>query len=795
MGRDISLAFRNLIRNKSFSALAIFILALGIGGATAVFSVVNTVLLKSLPYGNSQRIVTVTTGEKASLAGGDYMDLKEGVDAFESLGYYYGGQISVHTPSGASFAGASFASPEFFNILGIPYLLAGRTFTTGDNGALAVLTAEFAARNFVSPQQAIGQQIVLYGKPYSIIGVIPTEQQYPARNSVWVLAPPAPENQNRTAHLYKGVALLRNGQTAQSARAQLNAIAQRLAAQFPKSHGRKFFSATPLLESLVANSRETLYALLAAVLILLLIACANVANLLLAQGAARTREIAVRSALGAGSWPIVRMLLAESLALAIVSALAGLGIAFAGLRALVSLAPPNTPRLVEVAIDLPVLAFTALIVLFATATFGILPAVQALRIDLQSALKQAGGRGVIAGGGGRLRRALVVAEIALSFVLALSAGLIFKSFLKITETDLGFQPSGVLVAYAAAPANGTESSQVAAARWFTAISGKLAAIPGVDSASAAMGVPSGIYNAGGPFIVEGKQDWNDSRAGDLPQARLRLAGANYFHTIGIPLRAGRDFTDRDAFGAPHVAVISEGLARQQFPNEDPIGKRIQSILDNKNWMTIIGIVGDARSNSPTIDPMPEVYMPFQQHPAYADELQLVLRTRLDPASLTEPVRRLVQGERADVALRFQTLESMVGEAIALPRFRTTILGVFSLVAVLLALAGVYGVMAYIVEQRRNEFGIRLALGASGPDLARLTLSGALQIAALGILIGVGLSFLVQQSLSAFLYGIEPTDLATWAAAVAAMAAVAFLAAWLPARRAAAVNPAVVLRGD
>jgi predicted permease len=795
MGRDISLAFRNLVRQKGFSALAIFILALGIGGATAVFSVVNTVLLKSLPYGNSERMVTVTTGERASLAGGDYMDLKEGVAAFEILGYYYGGQISVRTPNGASFAGASFASPEFFQVLGIPYLPAGRTFTPADKGSLAVVTAEFAARNFSSPQEAIGQQLVIYEKPYSIVGVIPTEQQYPARNSVWVLAPPAPENQNRTSHIYKGVAVLRTGQTAQSARAQLDTIARRLAEQYPKTHGRKFFAATPLLDSMVANSRETLYALLGAVLILLLIACANVANLLLAQGAARTREIAVRAALGAGSWPIVRMLLAESLVLAAVSAVFGLGFALAGLRAIVALAPPNTPRLADVAVDLPVLAFTAALVLFATATFGILPAVQALRIDLQSALKQGGGRGIVAGGGSRLRRALVVTEIALSFVLALSAGLIFKSFLKITEVDLGFQPAGVLVAYAAAPANGTEASQVAAARWFRSIAGKLAGLPGVESASAAMGVPSGIYNAGGPFIVEGKQDWNASRAGDLPQARLRLAGANYFQTVGIPLRTGRDFTDRDDFGAPYVAVISEGLARQQFPNEDPIGKRIQSILDNKNWMTIIGIVGDARSNSPTIDPMPEIYMPFLQHPFYADELQLVLRTQLAPASLTEPVRRLIQGERGDVALRFQTLESMVGESIALPRFRTAILGVFSFVAVLLALAGVYGVMAYIVEQRRNEFGVRLALGATGADLARLTIAGALRIAALGILVGIGLSYLVQQSLSAFLYGIEPTDLPTWAAAAGAMAVVVFLAAWLPARRAAAVNPAVVLRGE
>jgi len=795
MVRDVTLAIRNLARNPGFTALAVLILALGIGGSTAVFSVVNAVLLKALPFEAANRLTAVTTGARSALSGGDYMDLVQGVSAFESMAYYYGGQVNVRTRNGAEFAGAAFASPAFFDVLGIKSFPAGRGFTPSDNSPVAIVTSDFATRNYASPAAALGQQVTLYDVAHSIVGVIPSAQQFPPKTSVWVSAPAAPKNQNRTAHNYRGIARLRDGQTVEAAQAQLSTIAQRLAAQFPNSHARKTFRATPLQDTLVANTRETLQALLGAVLILLLIACANVANLLLAKGAGRAREIAVRTALGAGSWPIVRMLLAESFTLATLSALTGLALAWAGLKSLITLAPPNTPRLSEVSIDIGVLAFTFLLVLAATIVFGLLPSWHALRLDVQGALKQGGARGIVAGGANRLRRSLVVAEIALAFMLALSAGLIFKSFLKLNEVDLGFRSGGVLVAYAAVPASGANDSQNAAARWFTALPEKLLQIPGVESASAAMGVPTGSYNSSGSFIVEGKHDWTTGRVGDLPQARFRLAGANYFQSLGIPLRTGRDFTARDAIDNPFVAIVSESFVRQYFPKEDPIGKRVQCGLDKPEWMTIVGVVGDVRSASPETAPGPELYMPFQQHPIYADELQVVVRASVDPATLTEPVRRTIHGERPEVALRFQTLDAMVGDAIALPRFRTVLLGTFSVIAVLLALAGVYGVMAYIVEQRRTEFGVRLALGATGGDLARQTLIDALKLAAAGVAIGLGISLLAQKAIASFLFGVTPTDISTWAIAITVLSAVAILAAWLPARRAASLNPADILRGD
>lgn len=794
MIRDVRHAVRSLSLQPGFTLLAILILGLGIAAATSVFSVVNAVLLRPLPQKDSNRLIAITTGVRSALSGGDYMDVRDEVTTLESIGYYFGGQVNVITRNGAEFSGAAFASPDFFQALGVQAFLAGRGFTGSEDEQAAVITAEFAERNFGSPSAAIDQNVTLYEKPYRITGVVPTLLRYPDKTSVWVKAPRNPENTNRTAHNYRVIGRLREGVSAEQAQAQLTAIAQRLSNQFPQTHKQKTFRATPLADLMVSGSRQTLEALLGAVLVLVLIACANVANLLLARGAARGREIAVRTALGAGSWPVVRMLLAESLTLAFAAAAGGLLLSFATLRAIVAVAPATTPRINEVSIDGRVLIFTVGIAMVATLLFGLLPAWQALRMDIQSMLKAGGGRGVV-GGSPRMRRALVVVEIALAFVLTLSAALIFRSFMKLNEVELGFRTSDILVAYAAIPANTKLESQLSAGRWFSNITGKLAELPGVVSASAAMGVPSGTYNSNGSYIVEGKHEWATANLSDLPTARFRMAGPNYFATLGIPLKAGRDFTARDTYESTFVVIVSESLVRQIFPNENPLGRRIQCGFDEPKWMTIVGVVGDVRSTSPANNASPEFYMPIEQHPRYADELQIVLRTSAPPASLSEPVRRLVAAERSDVALRFETLDSMVNGSIALPRFRTVLLSVFSSIAVLLALAGVYGVMSYVVDLRRNEFGVRLALGATGATLARITLREALVLSSAGIAIGLALAVAVKPVIASFLFGVESVDLTIWVLSAAALSAVALLAAWFPARRASSVNPADVLRGE
>jgi predicted permease len=793
---DVRLAARGLARSSGFTAVAVIILGLGIGGATAVFSIVNAVLLRALPYAQSDRIVAVTTGATGNVSGGDYLDLVSGVSAFEQIAYYYGGQINVRTRNGAEFANTQFTAPSFFAILGPGTLIAGRAFDANDAAPAAIVTADFAERKFGGAAAAIGQNIIAYEKQYAITGVLATAAAFPPKANIWLRANAKPDLLERTAHNYKAIARLAGGQSREAAQAQLDTIGRRLRAQFPSTHERKFFMATDLAEFLSTGAKDTLRALLAAVLVLLLIACANVANLLLARGAARTRELAVRAALGASAWAIVRYLLIESFVLAAIAGSAGLLLARLTIGAMVALAPPGTPRLDEVSIDTNVLLFTAALALAATILFGLMPAWQSARIDVQSALKQGGGlRGTVSGSN-RLRQTFVVVEIALALALAVSAALIFRSFLRLNEVDLGFRKEGVLVAYAAVPANNSDAAQLSAARWFAALPGKLAAIPGVAVSSAAMGVPSGAYASGGSFAVEGRSDLKTSRRTTLPTARFRLTGERYFETIGIPRLAGRDFTIRDTHDAPSVAIVSKSLADRIFGGNDALGKRIACGFDRpEEWMTIVGIVGDVRSSSPLLEPAAELYMPYQQHLRFADELQVVIRTSLDPAALTEPVRRTILADKPDVALRFQTLDAMVSESIALPRFRTVLLGGFSLLAALLALVGVYGVMSYVVEQRRGEFGVRLALGATGADLARLTLTGALKLAAIGITLGLGLAFAAQFALLAFLFGIDPVDAVSWFGSIGGLALIALIAAWIPARRAAALNPADVLRGE
>jgi predicted permease len=650
-------------------------------------------------------------------------------------------------------------------------------------------------RRFGSSEAALDQTVIVYDVAYRIIGVVASQQSYPPRAGVWVRLPETPPSLNRTAHNYRTVARLAPGQTVESAKAQLTGLAQRLATQFPKTHERKTFGATELRDVLTSGSRQTLLALLAAVSVLLLIACANVANLLLARGAARSREFAIRVALGASARTVLSMMFWEAAVLSLTGAAFGIALALAGLRVLVAVAPQNIPRLAESAIDMRVVLFTALLALLTSLFFALLPALQALRTDVQDTLKQAGERGNASGRSVRTRQALVVVEIALAFMLAVTAGLIFHSFLKLNEVDLGFRSDGVLVAYASVPSRGDDASLQAASLWFTRLPEKLRQIPGIVASSAAMGVPAGAYNSNGYCIVQGKQDWNSGRLSDLPSARFRLAGPNYFQVLGIPFRKGRDFTDRDSLDAPFVAIISDSLAKQSFPGEDPIGKQLQCGLDSPKWMTIIGVVADVRSTSPAVTATAELYMPYQQHPRYADELQVVMRTATDPASLAEPVRRLVAADRTDVALRFQTLENMVADTISLPRFRTVLLGTFSAIALLLALAGVYGVMSYIVQLRRSEFGVRLALGATGQDLVLMTLRGALVLALVGITAGVVLSIIAQRALDAFLFETTSTDLVAWLLATGLLGIAALLAAWLPAQRAASLQPAQVLRSE
>ena len=566
------------------------------------------------------------------------------------------------------------------------------------------------------------------------------------------------------------------------------AIGARLEEKYPDSNKGKSVAVTQLRDEMVSEFRLTLYVMLAAVSVVLLIACANLANMLLAKAVARTREMAVRAAVGAGRGRIVRQLITESISLALIAGTAGLALAFWGCRTLVALAPGDVPRLAETGIDGNVLVFTLAISMVASLLFGLAPALQVLRVDLNSALKQSVQR---TGGGSladRMRQVLVVAEIALSVILVAGAGLLIKSFVALQNVELGFRVERVLVVGTSVPASDLESARHAT-RFYKQLLAEVRALPGVLDAGATMEPPGHTASDGSYWIDQLPAALNVS----APQAVFSVVSPGTFATLGIPQQRGRDFNDGDTYDAPFTAVINEALARHAFPNQDPIGHSIFCGLDSMNGMKIVGIVGNIRQEGPTKEPSPEIYMPYEQHPQPASALSILVRTSMQPGATSPAVRDKIHALSVDVPAKFTTMEALNSEGVAAPRFRTLLLGIFAALAVGLALAGVYGVMSYVVGQRSNEIGLRMALGASQSDVLRLVLRQTLLLAGAGIVIGLAGAAVVTQFLTSILYGVKATDPATYAAVVGLLVLTALGASCIPARRAMRVDPMVALR--
>jgi predicted permease len=789
---------RTLRKNPGFTAIAILTLALGIGANTAIFSIINSVLLSPLRYPDADRIVAVSTYSKQTghqtprLTGGDLVDIRGDGQAFEALSCYFGGEMGVQLRDRAEFTGAFFVDADFFRIFGAQPAY-GRLLDNNDRDRAALVSMPFAERNFGSGPNALSKLVSIENRSYQIAGILPAGFQFPSKADVWVLAPATPENLNRTAYNYPTVAKLKVGVTLESAKTHLETIGARLATSFPDSNRNKSFTVTPLRDQLVGPVRTTLYFLMGAVVLVLLIACTNVADLMLARATARSREMAVRAALGAGRWHIIRPLLAESAILAIAGGSLGLLLAQLGTDVLlrVSAGRIPLPRLDEVHIDGAVLAFVTGVSLLSCLLFGLAPAFEATRVDPQQALQQGGSRGLLGARSPRLRNMLVVAQIALSFVLAISAGLLLRSFAALSSVKLGYRTDGILVMYAHTPAR-TLPEYLAVGRSFENLFGQLSGIPGVTSVAAAMGLPTGQYGSDGAYAVEGKQIFAPGQK--LPHAGFRLASPGYFRTMGIPLSRGRDFSSRDLYDAMPVAIISEALARESFPNQDPIGQRLQCGLDSVGkWMTIVAVVGDVRQSSPASAPEPEMYMPLEQHPYFANELQVVIRTALDPTSLTGAVRREVRAMNPETAMKFTTMDAMVAGSISKPRFRMFLISAFAALALILALVGVYGVMSFVITQRTSEFGLRVAMGAKPADVVGLVLRGALRLAAIGLAIGLLLSLAASRVMASMLFALKPTDAVTYVAVLIAVTPVILLAAAIPAWRAARIDPVTALR--
>jgi predicted permease len=767
--------------------------------------VVNSVLLRPLDYRDPDRLVIVGTswiGSRSKVTMGqitepDFDDLHAQATAFESLAAFNGGGSegsSVIVRNSADFASACRVSADFFRAMGVDTAV-GRLFAPEEYryGApdLAVISDAFWKRRFAGDPHAIGEQLRAFGHVFTIVGVLPPGFSFPDKTDIW-LAATEQKNVSRTASNWRVIGRLRPGIAATQAQSELDALGERLAAAYPLSNRIKRFRMMPVREEMVSDVRTTLLLLLGSVAMVLLIACANVANLLLARATGRRRELAVRAALGAGRARIARQLLVESSVIALLGGGLGLILAIWGVDALVRLSPPNLPRLAEIAVDGWVLVFTLGVSLAASLVFGLAPALQASRVDLNETLKQ-GGRGAIGSAGGRLRGALVVAEIAISMVLLVGAGLLIRSFDRLTRIELGFRPDHLLVMQTNLPAGSIEAARRSNAV-YGEVARQVATIPGVVSASAALGLPGGPPRSNGGYSLEHGPGFEQLGMG-VPQADFFVIMPDYFRTLVVPMRAGRDFSDRDGFDAPFTAIVNEALARRSFPGENPIGRRIKCGLDGSGYMTIVGVVADFRTSDPAQPTRPALYMPYLQHPRFATRMTFVARTAGDPLAIAETVRRTVQQVNTELPVQFTTVEDRLSGAVASPRFRSVLLGVFAGLAVLLAMAGVYGVMAYTVAQRAGELGLRMALGADRWCIVRLVLSGGLKLSALGLIAGFACAWPAVRLLETMLYDVTRTDPATWIGMAAAVTLATLAACAIPALRAARVQPLDALRQE
>jgi putative ABC transport system permease protein len=796
---DVRFALRSLAKSPSFTVLAVLVMALGIGANTAVFSVVNTVLLKPLAYRNPDRIVTIanfwkkTATTSTTVSAPDFHDWHDQSSAFEAMAHYRVGQTSVVAGPAAEYGEVAQVTPEFFRVLAIEPL-AGRLFSAeeqkiGGPGAV-VISQSYWQSHYGGNMKALGQVVRILNRPMPIVGILPAGYHFPGKADLWI--PSGEETSSRSSHNYQAIARLKPDATLEQAQTQMTAIASRLEQQYPNSNKSKGVVVTRMRDQMVSSIRLTLYLLLGAVGMVLLIACANMANLLLAKATSRTREIAIRAAVGATRGRIVRQLITESLILALVSGCAGLILAVWGADALIALAPKNVPRLAETGMDAWVLAFTFGVSLLSSLVFGLAPAVQASHVDLNNALKQGGTRSVIGGSAGRIRSALVVAEIALSVVLLTGAGLLIRSFQALGNVDLGFKPEKILVASTSVPTSNLKDAQ-GATKFYKGLLTDIGTLPGVSAMGATMAPPGNPRSNGGYYVDHLPPP--DKLGIASEQAVFSVVAPGTFQTLGIPLKIGRDFNTGDGYDAPFTAVINEELARKSFGGKNAIGRTIFCGMDSPTPMLIVGVVGNVRQWGPATASWPEIYMPYEQHPYFANALNILLRTPNDPNSLSETLRRKIRERSPDVPVKFTTMEASMANNVAAPRFRTLLLAIFAGLAVALAMAGVYGVMAYVVSQRSSEIGLRMAMGAGSFDILRLVLGQGLALAGIGLVLGLAGAVAASRVLTSVLFEVKPNDPLTYVVVSAVLIVVALAACYFPARRATLVDPLVALRQE
>jgi len=794
---DVRYSIRGLVKSWGFALGAGAVLALGLGATVAVFSVVNTVLLQPLPYPDAERIVSVetfwtNTGRPSQdVSGPDFLDWQAQSDVFEKMAAYYGGDdFAAIVGDRALFANPRYVSADFFEVFSqnasAGRLLTKHDFPVGDaEPTVAVVRYHWALAHFGSAEVAIGKRITLYGNPLEIVGVAAPGFRYPGAADLWV---PSHPGGDRSDHNYRAVGKLKAGVALTHAQAQMRTIGDILARQYPENRP-KTATLIPLQERLTGNLKATLWVLMSAVGLVWLIACANIANLLLARATGRTREIALRAALGAGRGRVVRQLLTESSVLAGVAGLAGLLLASLLVRGLVALPPANLPGIDDMRIDLTVLLFAFGLSLVSTVLVGLVPALHGSRLDLSEALKQGGSKATASRASSRFRATLVVIEVALSVILLVAAGLLVRSFLALQHVDLGFTTNRVLTAFTDYAVD-TEQEILIRAKVYTDVLDRLRAVPGVSAAAGIAFLPMGREpRAARDYFVEGRPE---GQPGERPQAEVYAITSDYFKTLEIPLRAGRDFDRTDTPERPRVAIINESLAHDTFSSESPVGRHIR-IGSRSPWMEIVGVVGDTRWQDPS-HPAPAVIFVSSAQGA-GKSLSILARTSLDEKSLASTLRALLHDANPTVPVRFETMEELFDFALAYPRFRTQVIGLFAAVAALLAAVGIFSVLAYLVGQRTREIAVRRAVGAQAADVIRLIVGQGLRLIAVGLILGLAGALAVARLLEGLLYEISPWDVGTYLGAIVVLGVAALVATLIPAIRAATIDPFIALQQE
>jgi putative ABC transport system permease protein len=805
--QDLRYSVRMLMKNPGFAVIAVLTLALGIGANTAIFSVVNSALLRPLPFAEPDRLVMVSGRNsqkglsRSEITPADWLDYRAQTLAVEGIAAFRTRRFTVTGRDEPELVEGALVSADFFAVLGLN-LLQGRAFLPEEerpgHDRVAIMSHALWQRRFGPEASLAGQTITVNGESYTVVGILPPRLDFPASHemaSAFELCTPlamdAQEQSNRANHVLLGVARLKSGVTEEQARLEMTRVASQLEARHTNTNAGWSVNVRQLREEAVGDIRPALLALMVAVSFVLLIACANIAGLLLARSASRRKEVAIRMALGGARWRIVRQLLTESLLLSLLGAAGGLWLAVNGANLLLTLSPAGFRPSGRIAIDATMLGYTLAVSLATGLLFGLVPAMQSAKTDLHSALKE-GWRGPASGFGHyRVRSLFVIAEVALSVVLLAGAALMIRSFARLFDVDPGFNPKHLLTMHLQLPASKYREAGKQA-DFYEHLVQKVKALPGVEAAGAINHLPLDGSNSSTSFHIEGRPL---PAAGEAPPAtNWRAITPGYFQTMGIKLLRGRPFSERDMAQSPAVVIVNDTMARRFWPGENPLGKRIKAIVPGQDvpWAEIVGVTRDTKHWGLDRDSQAEAYYPHTQQTT--PRMTLVARTSFEPMQMAAAAREQVRTLDQNLPVsKVGNMERLLAESISGRRFNMLLMGVFASAALLLAAIGLYGLIAYSVAQRAHEIGVRMALGAQSRDVFSLVIGQGMKLALTGVVIGLIASLALTRLIEGLLFGVSATDPLTYAGVAMLLTMVSALACWMPARRATKVDPMIALR--